>query len=165
MLPAFGLFSAAAVEGLATWRPRWANWTVATAGVLLITNAVLLLHARPLVFQEAVENSRSRIPFERALAAGLRGLPPGEPMLMYTSEHVGAIQGAGIPLRDIINEGDYYEWGAALQQPAAKAHYVVALDGDAVAKAVAARPQGLTLLQVICSTGQPCARLYSSTLR
>ncbi len=162
LLPAFGLFAAAAVEGLVTWRPRWASWAVGTAGALLMLNAILIVRARPLVFQEAVANSRTRIPFERALAAGLRGLTPGESLLMYTSEHVGAIQRAGIPLRDIINEGDYYEWGAALAQPDAKAHYVVALDGDAVAKAVAAHPQDLTLLQVICSTGQPCARIYAS---
>jgi hypothetical protein len=84
---------------------------------------------------------------------------------MYTSEHIGAVQGAGIPLREIINEGDYYEWGPALRAPAARARYVIALDGDAVAKAVAEHPQGLTLLQVICSTGQPCARIYSSSSR
>ncbi len=70
------------------------------------------------------------------------------------------MQQAGIPLHDIINEGDYYEWNAALNDPAAKADYVVALDGDAVAKAVAAHPRGLTLLQIVCSTGQPCARVY-----
>jgi hypothetical protein len=41
---------------------------------------------------------------------------------------------------------------------------VVALDGDPVAKAVAEHSQGLTLLQVICSTGQPCGRLYRSEM-
>ena len=87
-------------------------------------------------------------------------LPPDTTLLMSTSEHIGAVQQAGIPLRNIINEGDYYEWGSALKDPAAKANYVVALDGDAVAKAVAANPRGLTLLEVICSTGQPCARVY-----
>lgn len=70
------------------------------------------------------------------------------------------MQRAGIPLRNIINEGDYYEWGVALQDPAAKADYVVALEGDAVARAVAEHPQGLTLLNVIRSTGQPTARVY-----
>jgi hypothetical protein len=81
---------------------------------------------------------------------------------MSTSEHVGAVQRAGIPLRNIINDGDYYEWGAALKDPAAKADYVVALDGDAVARAVAEHPQGLTLLEVIRSTGQPSARVYKA---
>jgi 4-amino-4-deoxy-L-arabinose transferase-like glycosyltransferase len=160
MLPAFALFAAAALEAVAMWRPRWQGWMVPAAAALIVTNSVLLLRAGPLVFQEAVVNSRSRIPFETTLANWLRVLPAGKTLLMYTSEHIGAVQQAGIPLRNIINEGDYYEWNAALEDPAAKADYVVALDGDAVAKAVAAHPQGLTLLQIICSTGQPCARIY-----
>jgi hypothetical protein len=162
MLPAFALFGAAALEGLAVWRPRWQRWMVPVTAVLIVMNSVLLLRARPLVFQEAVVNSRTRIPFEQTLANWLRVLPPGKTLLMYTSEHIGAVQQAGIPLRDTINEGDYYEWNAALKNPAAKADYVVALDGDAVARAVAAHPQGLTLRQIICSTGQPCARVYAT---
>ena len=38
----------------------------------------------------------------------------------------------------------------------------LALDDDPVATAIAAHPQGLALLQIICSTGQPCARIYST---
>jgi hypothetical protein len=160
MLPAFALFAAATLEGLAMWRPRWLGWMVPAAAALIVINSILLLRSGPLVFQEALVNSRSRISFESALANWLRILPPGKTLLMYTSEHIGAVQQAGIPLHDIINEGDYYEWNAALKDPAAKADYVVALDGDAVAKAVAAHPRGLTLLQIVCSTGQPCARVY-----
>jgi hypothetical protein len=160
LLPAFALFGATALEGLASWRQRWMKWIVPVTTALIVTNTLLLLRARPLVFQEAIVNSRTRIAFEEALANWLRILPPGKTLLMYTSEHVGAVQQAAIPLRNIINEGDYYEWQAALNDPAAKADYVVALDDDAVAKAVAAHPQGLTLEQIICSTGQPCARIY-----
>jgi hypothetical protein len=160
MLPAFALFAAAALEGVAMWRARWQGWMVPVAALLVLANSILLLRAGPLVFQEAVANSQSRIPFERALSNWLRVLPPGKTLLMYTSEHIGAVQQAGIPLHDIVNEGNYYEWNAALKDPAAKAAYVVALDGDAVANAVTEHPQGLTLLQVICSTGQPCARIY-----
>jgi hypothetical protein len=47
-----------------------------------------------------------------------------------------------------------------LQRPAQSAAIVVAMDGDAVAGAVAAHPDGLTLVDVVCSTGQPCARIY-----
>ena len=163
MLPAFALFAAAALEGVALWRPRWQEWMVPVAAVLIVANSILLLRARPLVFQEAVENSRTRIPFERTLSNWLGMLPRGKTLLMSTSEHIGALQRAGIPLRNIINEGDYYEWGAALKDPAAKADYVVALDGDAVAGAVAEHPQGLTLLEVIRSTGQPTARVYAAS--
>ncbi len=162
MLPAFALFAAAALESVANWRPRWQGWMVPATAALIVLNSVLLLRAGPLVFQEAVVNSRTRIPFEQTLANWLRILPPGKTLLMSTSDHIGAVQQAGIPLRDFIDDGDYYEWKAALQDPAGKADYVVALDGDVVAKAVAAHPQGLRLLQIICSTGQPCARVYAT---
>ncbi len=162
MLPAFSLFAAAALDGLITWRPRWERAAAVVAGGLIAANAGGLLYQRPLVFQEAVENSRSRIPFEAALAHGLATLPSDATLLMVTSEHIGALQQAGIPLRQVISEGDYYSWGPALATPASYARYVAAVDGDAVAHAVALHPDGLRLLQVICSTGQPCARIYVS---
>jgi hypothetical protein len=46
------------------------------------------------------------------------------------------LQRAGIPLKRTINEGDYYQWPGALRDPAASASLIVAIDGDAVAKAV-----------------------------
>jgi len=39
---------------------------------------------------------------------------------------------------------------------------VVALEGDAVAKAVEEHPEGLQELTILCGTGQPCARIYQS---
>ena len=42
--------------------------------------------------------------------------------------------------------------------------FVVAMEGDPVAQAVAKHPQGLTELEVVCTTGQPCARIYQSTV-
>ena len=162
MLPAFALFAAAAVEGLARWRPACRRWVLGAAAVLLLMNDGALLHAGPLVYQEAVANSRTRIPFEQALADSLSRLPADATLLMVTSDHIGAVQRAGVPLRHIINEGDYYEWQPALTAPAQKAQFVVALDGDAVAGAVQQHPDGLVMQQVICSTGQPCARIYAA---
>jgi hypothetical protein len=97
-----------------------------------------------------------------ALAHELRAFPEGVPILMYNSDHVGALQDAGIPLRQTLNEGDYDSWQAALTAPADHAAYVVAIAGDAVSKAVAEHPDGLTELTVLCTTGQPCARVYRS---
>ena len=82
---------------------------------------------------------------------------------MYTSAHIGALQQIGFPLRQTINEGDYDQWQEALKDPAAAADFIVAIDGDPVADAVKEHPQNLELMFVICSTGQPCARLYRST--
>jgi hypothetical protein len=84
---------------------------------------------------------------------------------MYTSQFAGALQRAGIPLKQTLNEGDFHEWQAGLNDPAKNADYVLAIDGDAVANAVASHPQGLEEMSVICSTGQPCARLYASPTR
>ena len=88
--------------------------------------------------------------------------PPGAPILMQESDHIGALQDAGIPLRRTINESDWDSWHAALEDPAGHAAYVVAFDGDAVSKAVAEHPKGLQELSILCGTGQPCARTYQS---
>jgi len=147
-----------------TLTPRLAPLIPAAAMLLIVINSWAVARATPLVLQEAFANSRSRIPFEQALARTISSLSArtSGPILMYTSEHIGALQRAGIPLKRTINEGDYYGWLPALNDPAGSATLVVAIDGDAVAKAVAEHPQGLDLQTVICSTDQQCARIYSS---
>jgi hypothetical protein len=123
---------------------------------------LLANYSPPLVLKEALVNSTTRVPFERNLALVLDDLPPGVPILMAESDHIGALQDAGIPLRQTINESDYDSWHEALGDPASHAAYAVAFDGDAVAKAVAEHPQGLQELTILCGTGQPCARIYQS---
>jgi hypothetical protein len=83
---------------------------------------------------------------------------------MANSDHIGALQQAGIPLAQTLNESDYDSWKAALDAPASKAAYVIAIAGDPVSKAVVEHPEGLTELTVLCTTGQPCARVYRSDL-
>jgi hypothetical protein len=102
------------------------------------------------------------VPFERNLALVLEDLPPGVPILMAESDHIGALEDAGISLKQTINETDYDSWHAALEDPAGKAAFVIVFEGDAVAKAVAEHPEGLEELSIICTTGQPCARTYRS---
>jgi hypothetical protein len=117
-----------------------------------------------LVFAEAFVNSRTRLSFEHALTRALREMPAQGLILMHVSSDVGAVQQAGIPLRRIVNEGDYLTWQRALEDPARGAAMVVALDGDPVSQAVQRHPEGLRLINVICSTGNPCARIYRSEL-
>ena len=168
MLPAFALFSAMLVawiidmssKRLPTARP----WILATSFMLVLWNSVVVARATPLVLQEAIANSKTRIPFEQSLGQQLQlysRIVKG-PILMYTSEHVGALQRAGIPLKRTINEGDYYQWPGALRDPASAAPLVVAIDGDAVSKAVKEHPEGLELLTQIRSTDQPAAQIYLS---
>ncbi len=164
LLPAFALFVGCLLAVLLSWLPRFRLYAVLASLLLVVANSVVLLRSRPLVFQEAQVNSRSRVAFETALAKALLGMPTQGRILMNVSSHVGAVQQAGIPLRRIVNEGDYLTWRDALEDPARAASMVVALDGDPVSQAVQRHPEGLQLMKVICSTGQPCARIYRAQL-
>lgn len=163
LLPALALFPVFVLQAIIRNRPQWSRAFAGVALGLILAGNVVLLRATPLVLQEAEANAATRVPFERALAAKLALLPPNSTILMYTSAHVGALQHIGLPLKHTINEGDYYSWQTGLQDPAAAADFVVALDGDPVADAVQKHPEKLDLLSVICSTGQPCAHIYRST--
>jgi hypothetical protein len=166
MLPALALFALLAVQWL---EGRWsesqpfAKRLMQPVALLLIAlNTLGMMYLTPLVLKEALNNSTTRIGFESALARQLLTLPKGSTILMYNSDHVGALQDAGIPLRQTVNEGDYDSFHAALGAPAEHAAYVVAIAGDPVSAAVAAHPEGLTELTILCTTGQPCARIYRS---
>jgi hypothetical protein len=125
-------------------------------------STALAIYSPPLVLKEALVNASTRVPFERNLALVLEDLPPGVSILMAESDHIGALEDAGMPLKQTINETDYDSWHAALGDPAGRAAYVIAMDGDAVATAVAEHSGGLSELSIICTTGQPCARIYQS---
>ena len=119
-------------------------------------------YALPLVLAEGMVNAQTRVPFEHSLATVLETMPVNEPVLMSVSAHVGALQDAGRDLRTVLSENDETAWRAALADPAGKAAYVIALDGDPVAAAVAAHPQGLGEIEVVRTVGQPTARVYQS---
>jgi len=119
-------------------------------------------YSPPLVLKEALANSMTRAPFERNVALVLDDLPPGSTILMAESDYIGALQDAGIPLKQTVNETDYDSWHAALEAPASHAQYVVAFAGDAVSEAVAAHPEGLEEMTIVCGTGEGCARIYRS---
>lgn len=166
LLPAFAIFS---VVLLAQLEQAWLLSHALAARLLrplslslIVLNAIAMMYEVPLVLKEGMVNATTRVAFESSLATQLESFPATAPILMYNSDHVGALQQAGIPLRRTLNEGDYDSWRAALQAPSEHAAYVVAIAGDAVSKAVAEHPQGLTELTVLCTTGQPCARIYKS---
>ncbi len=166
MLPALAASAFLALEWIARrWgktQPLPARLLYPVALALAVFNAIGMMYKIPLVLKEAMANATTRVAFESALAHNLQSFPSGVPILMYSSDHIGAVQQAGLPLRQIVNEYDYDSWKAALAAPADHAAYVVAIAGDAVSKAVAEHPEGLTELTVLCTTGQPCARIYQS---
>ncbi len=80
LLPAFAFCLAALAGELASaadaFRPRTGRWVIAISLVLIfLADSVALLRSTPLVFQEAQANSKTRIPFEHALADALLRLP------------------------------------------------------------------------------------------
>ncbi|HSY67872.1 MAG TPA: hypothetical protein VK813_04465 [Edaphobacter sp.] len=166
MLPALALFAVVAVQWLeGRWgqsQPLVKRLMQPIALLLIALNTIGMTYQTPLVLKEALANSTTRVAFETALARQLRMFPTGAAILMYNSDHVGALQAAAIPLRQTINEGDYDSFHAALAAPAEHATYVVAIAGDPVSDAVAAHPEGLTELSILCTSGQPCARIYQS---
>jgi 4-amino-4-deoxy-L-arabinose transferase-like glycosyltransferase len=166
LLPALAVFLFLAVECVQRrWsvsQPLKARLLHPLALAVIVLNTVAMMYFVPLVLKEGIVNSTTRIALETAIARELKSFPPGVPILMYNSDHIGALQDAGIPLKQTLNEGDYDSWKAALASPADHAAYVIAIKGDPVSKAVDANSRGLTELTVLCTTGQPCARIYRS---
>jgi hypothetical protein len=172
MLPALALYGALAGErfelwlraGAAAWRQIGARLWQPVAMVLCVANCLAMMYAIPLVLKEGIVNASTRVPFEHSLAMVLRGWGPDAPVMMSTSAHVGAVQDAGHTLRSMVSENDEVTWERALVDPAHNAAYVIAIQGDPVDAAVKAHPQGLKELEVLCSSGQGCARIYQSDL-
>lgn len=166
MLPALVLFGFIPV---AAFERNWAAWTHPVAKIMprialgvAVLNSAAMMYFVPLVLKEGMVNATTRVPFETAIARQLESLPKGVPILMHNSDHVGAIQQAGIPLKQTLNESDRDSWQAALAAPADKAAYVVAIQGDPVDDAVKKHPENLTELTMLHTTGQPPARIYKS---
>jgi hypothetical protein len=85
---------------------------------------------------------------------------------------VGVFQQAGIPLRQVVNEGNHRPWKKlsdpeglwerALADPPKYVDFVITFEGDEVDRGVERR--NLTLLSVIHTTGQPSARIYACAM-
>jgi hypothetical protein len=170
MLPALSLYGALAAERVAVWlngktedRARLTArfWQLA-AMVLCVLNCIGMMYTVPLVLKEGMVNARTRVAFEHQLSILLDEFPRDVPVMMSTSAHIGAVQVAGRTLKSMVSEGDDQSWQIALKDPAANAAYVIAMVGDPVDAAVKAHPQGLQEMEVVCSMGQPCAKVYQS---
>lgn len=170
MLPALAVYAALAAEQLDVWlRGRTEGWARVAARfwqpaavLLCIANSVGMMYRIPLVLKEAKVNATTRQALERAIAFSLQQMPADEPVMMALSAHVGAVQVAGRTLNSMVSENDEQAFEIALKDPADNAAFVISIEGDPVAKAVAAHPEDLKELEVLCTTGQPCARVYQS---
>jgi hypothetical protein len=153
-------------------RSNW-NWRLRFASVLVLLVFVLASYSRvwragPVCLEEAEINMRTRNQLEMQLSQWLERLPPGATLLMYVGDHVGAVERAGIPLRNTINEGNHRVWKQhadpeglwerALADPPKYADYILAFEGDPVWQAVHNLP--LPELVEVHVTGQARAVLY-----
>ncbi len=170
LLPALCIYGALAAERLDVWmRAQTAGWARVGARlwqplamVLCALNCMGMMYRVPPVLKEGIVNATTRVPFEHALAGTLEQIPVNEPVMMSVSAHVGAVQTSGRTLQSMVSENDEQRWQQGLADPAESAAYVISMKGDPVDSAVHAHPDGLTELSVICTTGQPCARVYKS---
>jgi hypothetical protein len=170
LLPLFSVAAGVLIATSLTTAKRAGPWLVAVAVALAAFSYTSVWRTQPLCFTEAWVNSRTRIALESAVERSLEALPPNARFLMYLGDHAGICQQAGIPLRQVVNEGNHRPWvkpldpsglwERALADPPQYADYVIAFDGDAVDRAV--DRTHLTLLNEIHTTGQPHARIYAT---
>jgi hypothetical protein len=165
LLPAVALFTGVTLDVAR----RFAQQRTAQRAILVVVLGAIgasyasVWKKTPICLREARVNAVTRVNFEHALAAELRKLPADARILMFTGSYVGALQSSGTHLRRVISEGNYLIWDAALAQPSSSADYVIAVEGDAVAAAVAQHPEGLTPIARIETPEKPPAVIYRAT--
>jgi hypothetical protein len=152
LLPVFAVFPALLslffVEQI---KRRTRKLLPAVALLLAVTASYLSIYAgTPITLKEAEVNAHARMILEDALARFFVGLPPSSTLLMYQGEHVGALQQAGIPLRNVISEVNHPDWEWALLDPAKHADIVVGCHGDPVW--MAAREHRVELEELLAIT-------------
>jgi hypothetical protein len=126
----------------------------------------------PQCLQEAQHNWRIRSPLNSAVERVVTHLPRNSMYLMDLGEHVGVMEQAGIPLRQVINQDNHRAWmhpsdpdglwERALADPSRYVDFVIAFEGDAVDSGV--NKTNLTELTEIHATGQPHARIYTARI-
>jgi hypothetical protein len=184
LLPAFAVFVPLAIAfllkcaaGMPGLTPAWARRApvVAALGwlVLLLITYGAIWRADPICYSEAQINSRGRFALDTQLANWVKSFPPNATLLMYLGQHPGALQLAGFPFRNVINEGNHRMWRQpsdpeglwerALADPGANANFIIGFDGDPVWKT--ARDHGLTALVEIHTTGQARAAIFQGHMQ
>ena len=163
LLPAVAVFVALGCEFLSKFfTPRLAASAVVVAVAISYAS---VWQSAPICLREAQANGQVRMDFDRLLAAELKKLPPSATIMMDCGTHPGAVQLAGIPFRRVLRESNPPYWEIALSQPALSADYVVALQGDDVARSVRLFPQGLEEVAAVGTPGGQKAVIYYSSTR
>lgn len=138
--------------------------------VLVVVSYTFVWRSGPECLQEAQKNWRIRSPLNSSVQRVVTHLPRNSTYLMDLGEHVGVMEQAAIPLRQVINQDNHRPWKhpsdpeglweRALADPARYVDFVIAFDGDAVDQRV--NKTNLAELTEIHSTGQPHAHIYAA---
>jgi hypothetical protein len=163
LLPAFAIFPVVLATMVAEWlksrRRQVAAWALLVA---CVSGSYVTAWADvPITVREARANSRTRIAMEDALATFLSHIPRNSAILMYEGSHVGALQRAGIPLKNVISEVSHPDWEWALLEPAQKADTIVAFQGDPVWMAASQHRSELREMLTITVPGQEQCKIYA----
>lgn len=161
LLPVFVVFPVVLTGLVADWLPT--RRPVAVWALLLACVSWSYLTAWgevPITLREAKANSHTRLAMEDGLAEFLSHIPKNSTILMYEGSHVGALQRAGIPLKNVISEVSHPDWEWALLDPAQKADYIIAFQGDPVWAAVKQDRNQLQEVLTITVPGQEQCKIY-----
>lgn len=137
---------------------------------LVATSYAFVWKATPQCLQEARRNWDIRHVLNSEVQQVVTRLPQNSRFLMDLGEHVGVMQQAGIPLRQVVNNENHRPWKRptdpeglwerALADPPSHVDFVIAFDDDVVDQTV--NKAKLTELIEIHATGQPHARIYAA---
>jgi hypothetical protein len=143
---------------------------VAVTLAFVVVSYAEVWKAEPQCLKEARRHWQIRHPLNSAVQQTVARLPRNSQFLMDISEHVGIMEEADIPLRQVVNNEDHRPWKwpsdpeglweRALADPSRYVDFVIVFDGDAVDKGV--NRANLTVLAEIHATGQPHAHIYAA---
>jgi hypothetical protein len=172
LLPLFAVSAGvlAAAAYLLSAGARHGGKLVTAIMALVVVSYASVWKAEPQCLKEAQRNWDIRHTLNSAVERIVARLPQNSRFLMDLGEHVGIMEQAGIPLRQVVNNENHRPWKRpsdpeglwerALADPPRYVDFVIAFDGDVVDQG--ANKSNLTVLAEIHATGQPHARIYAT---
>ncbi len=147
------------------------RWKIATALLaLVVVSYASVWRAEPQCFTEARRNWALRHPLNASVQRLIATFPHQSIYLMDLSEHVGVMEQAGIPLRQVINSENRRlwmrpddpngVWERALADPVRHVDFVIAFDGDLVDRLV--DKSNLFEYAELDASGQGSAKIYAT---
>lgn len=147
-----------------SWGSPLFGWSSA-ALLLAAVGSAYLVDGRngPVCLREAEINSAGRIALHKQIVAELQALPPNATFVVSLTEHVGVFQLARIPLRRTWNESSHRSGEPEFAFSLSRADYVIAFEGDPVARMVAEHPEDVKPIATFSVPGEKRCVIYKAT--